>query len=109
MKGTPPSIVISEGTNNLAQTDSADQTMTVSGSDIPIDKWRQYQAVDLLIACSQSEFKLYFNGKYIKSVPYWHDVTDGSTPSIWNARTRIQSSVDDGKITKFSWTYGKIK
>ena len=103
----PPSLVLREGNpidhsaNKWYIPSSVDQTTSAPEEDVPISK-RKDAPIDFLIACTESDFKFFFNGKFVKSVSYWHDITDGTFPTIrkinWAAHNRI---------TKLSWTFGK--
>ena len=108
------SVIIREGDTSFeasirgttASTADAFSTLSVSESELPIENWDNLQPVDLLILCTQSDFKFYLNGKHIKSLssPFWHNSYNGSYPNI----VRIKWVVDDNvKVTKTAWTYGK--
>ena len=107
IKGGTASVVIREGSSNFAANSfscCSDTSITVSGSNLPIKTLGQSQPVDLLISCTESEFKFYFNGQYFKSISTLHNPSDGSFPLI----EELKPSVDYGRLTKLSWTYGKL-
>ena len=110
------SVVIREGGTSfeatlkgtIAKYTEASSTWAVTESDLPIENWDDLQPVDLLILCTQSDFKFYLNGKHIKSISdpsgYWHNSYNGSYPSINLVKWRVDHNV---KVTKLAWTYGK--
>ena len=87
-----------------ASTWNAATTELVEGADLPLsDKWLQEETADLLISCSQVAFKVYLNGKHIKTWTTLHDPADGSFPDI----SRVDYTYANSRLTAFSWTYGK--
>ena len=81
------------------------QTIQLSGSDLPITEWNEREPLDVLIRCTQGDFKFYLNGKLIKTLAsnYWH-ADDGSFPRIITLKPSKTGHV---KFEKFSWTYSK--
>ena len=81
------------------------QTIQLSGSDLPITEWKERDPLDVLIRCTQGDFKFYLNGKLIKTFAsnYWH-ADDGSFPTIIGLKPSKTGNV---KFEKFSWTYSK--
>ena len=106
------SVVIREGgfkaslQGTAASTEDASKTWSVTENEIPIENWDNLQPVDLLILCTQSNFKFYLNGKHIKSLssPNWHNSNNGSFPNMQGVKWSIDDNV---KVTKLAWTYGK--
>ena len=108
------SVVIREGGPSLkasvrgtiVSATEATKTVPVTENELPITNWDDLQPVDLLILCTPSDFKFYFNGKYIKSFSseYWHNPNNGSYPNIDVVKWRVDHNV---QVTKLAWTYGK--
>ena len=105
------SVVIREGDQSFCTGGFSDSSKSdiwsIPGSDIPIEKWNELEPIDLLILCTQSDFKFHFNGKLIKSVSssFWHNPSDGSYPTITQIDWRAKHNA---KFTKLAWTYGKL-
>ena len=97
VKPNPVTVTISETAGS--------QTIQLSGSDLPITEWNEREPLDVLIRCTQGDFKFYLNGKLIKTLAsnYWHP-DDGSFPTIIGLKPAKTGHV---KFEKFSWTYSK--
>ena len=108
------SVVVREGDSTFAssfgsaEASSADasDTQSVPENALPIENWDELQPFDLLIRCTPSDFRLYLNGKFIKTLswPTWHDPSAGTYPSIQEVKWRGDEYV---RVTKLAWTFGK--
>ena len=107
----PPSIHIEEGGAIFASGDpptfnvdnAAQKTFS---TNLPIDKWKSLQPVDILVTCSHTDFKIYLNGELIKSINYWHDFSDPVQP-FPTLKKLGWKALNNAKFSKISWTYGK--
>ena len=97
VKPNPATVTISETAGS--------QTIQLSGSDLPFTEWKEREPLDVLIRCTQGDFKFYLNGKLIKTLAsnYWH-ADDGSFPTIIGLKPSKTGTV---KFEKLSWTYSK--
>ena len=100
VKATPPEIYIEEGDQkNLDKSNAREKIFVTS---LPIRQWNPLEPIDLLLTCTQIDFKLHFNGKLVKSITSWHD--DSHAPLIRQIGWRMKNNM---KLSKVSWTYGK--
>ena len=99
LRGDPTKVIIKDDAFAGAQ------EIQVTGNDLPITEWNELQPVDLLIRCTQGDFKMYLNGKHIKTFTsnYWH-ADDGTLPKPYQL---TWTTVNDAKLTKLAWTYSK--
>ena len=101
VKATPPEIYIEEGDQKNLDRPNAREKIFVTS--LPIRQWKSHEPIDLLLTCTQMDFKLHFNGKLVKSITNWHD--DSSVPFIRQIGWRMKNNM---KLSKVSWNYGKI-
>ena len=88
------------------KTDSSiDRSDSVPGDALPINGWRKREGIDLLIACTQDDLKIYINGKLIKTWSDLHNPTQGIYPKFYEIIKHRKAQ--NSKATMFSWTYGK--
>ena len=99
LRGDPTKVTIKDAATAGAQ------EFIVSGNDLPINEWNELQPVDLLIRCTQADFKVYLNGKHIKTFTssYWH-ADDGTLPKPHALKWTV---VNDAELKKLAWTYSK--
>ena len=98
LKGEPPKLYIRDG-DFYTWTN----TELIEGADLPInDKWLQEETADLLISCTQSAFKVYLNGKHLKTWTTKHNPADGTFPKL----NRVDLTYASSRLTAVSWTYG---
>ena len=101
VKAEPLEIYIEEGDQkNLDESNAREKIFVTS---LPIRQWKPLEPIDLLLTCTQVEFSLHFNGKLVKSITKWHD--DSSVPLIQQMGWKMKKFA---KLSKVSWTYGKI-
>ena len=106
VKATPPEIYIEEGEQKNLDRPNAREKIFVTS--LPIRQWKPHEPIDLLLTCTQMDFKLHFNGKLVKSITNWHDDSwwgDSSAPLIRQIGWRMKNNM---KLSKVSWNYGKI-
>jgi len=101
VKAAPPEIYIEEGKQKNLDRPNAREKIFVTS--LPIRQWKSHEPIDLLLTCTQMDFKLHFNGKLVKSITNWHD--DFSVPLIRQIGWRMKNNM---KLSKVSWNYGKI-
>ena len=115
MNAEPPQVFIEEGGTSFGERRASDEPPTfvsanadqrTSINNLPITEWNPFKPVDILVTCTRSDFNVHFNGKLIKSIQYWHDVSDPvePMPSITKLGWK---TINNAKISKVSWTYGK--
>ena len=102
VKATPPEIYIEEGDQKNLDRPNAREKIFVTS--LPIRQWKPHEPIDLLLTCTQMDFKLHFNGKLVKSITNWHD--DSHAPLIRQIGWRMKKN--NMKLSKVSWNYGKI-
>ena len=105
----PLSMHIDEGGANFREYSFDPSKAEYQGtvSDLPITKWSIFETVDILITCTNSDFGIYFNGKLVKSIYNWHAPvnSDNTVPVLTMIGWKTSNAA---KITKASWTYGKL-
>ena len=101
VKAEPLEIYIEEGDQKNLDESNAREKIFVT--NLPIRQWKNLEPIDLLLTCTQMDFSLHFNGKLVKSITNWHD--DSSVPMIRQIGWKMKNIA---KLSKVSWTYGKI-
>ena len=114
----PPLIYIDEGDNSGPPNkkfgdgdppafDPLNARNQIVVTNLPIIEWKANEAADLLVTCTETNFKIHLNGQFLKSINYWHDSSDADEPVPTITRLGWKT-VNNAVISKVSWTYGKI-
>ena len=74
-------------------------------NELDFNDWKEFESVDLIVRCTQGDFKIYLNGKLVKTLASenWHPAT-GELPKPEKIRVDPQGTT---KFTKLQWTFSK--
>ena len=74
-------------------------------NELDFNDWKEFESVDLIVRCTQGDFKIYLNGKLVKTLAseHWHPDT-GELPMPWAIFVDPQGTT---KFTKLQWTFSK--
>ena len=111
LNAEPPSISIDEGGTDFGDGspptfDPLTANSQIVVTNLPISEWKPLEAVDLLVTCTETNFKVHLNGQWLRSISYWHDPSDSEAP-IPTITKLGWKTLNNAEISKVSWTYGK--
>ena len=74
-------------------------------NELGFNDWKEFESVDLIVRCTQGDFKIYLNGKLVKTLASenWHPAT-GELPRPWKIEVDPEGTT---KLTKLQWTFSK--